>query len=861
MAESDPYPCPYCGKTFKTKRAMQGHKNLQCDQKGEDGTVSTDGDTDSTSPEQGEERAPRTDRTTGDGSSTGDDAQDAATEGQDKEGLDSTIDRAQKLKERLKQVREKVSGDEDDDTGKESREAGDGVQDDTSTADIDTQETPDSGTSRQRQQVETVTVDPEHVGAGPRTSGGRKETEIGTLKIVQEDGKAPQLHISMGAVEIPFRASFQMKRDGNDMVLEAMDPGDPRGVPMEETALSDHTDVSDEPSPGQFGEDLDTGSSEEAADQERVAQMLGMDVDSGSDTDTGPQPDSLRTEGTREKLSDRYGISSDVLRQLRPEQIEKLDRRMERREDLKEEIDEQYDVDDAEITGKSLEELQAMKERLQKAEELKEEIAEEYAVDTEDMSGATIEDLRELKERLDERQDLKERLIENYGIDEDELLGRSFDELQQLREQKQKEKELRKEIEQEFGQVEQDLEELDLETLQVLRTEKAEERDELLDELEEHGYSAEDVADHGNKELKEMLNKIKRKKRLKDHLVDEYDIARDELEGASLDDLEEMHETLQHIDELQTDLIENHGLEKDEIEGLNLDDLEALHRRMEKTEELREELREEYDIPDKELDKRDLEELEELHNHLQEIEQQRNELLNQYGLGDDGSEEDEDSDEDEEDGDSVRPEVKDLSDQIKKLRGRPEASDIDADEDADGETDKEVEKGKSLMEELNLLNLKQEYEHEIEDYEDEDVEEEGPVEEAPGLLDRVRQFFGSGGPAGGTQESTVYEAAKSNLERAQEIDEYEESTVLLAHTLKQFLELKLHIRKEMTYMEFIRTLEEREESLEQQLTGDDVDELKRFFRKMHLQQYKGEKKVDFHHAYELANTTIEAFAE
>jgi len=97
--------------------------------------------------------------------------------------------------------------------------------------------------------------------------------------------------------------------------------------------------------------------------------------------------------------------------------------------------------------------------------------------------------------------------------------------------------------------------------------------------------------------------------------------------------------------------------------------------------------------------------------------------------------------------------------------------------------------------------------------------------------------------------------------RAQEIEGYEESTVLLAHTLKQFLELKLHVRKEMTYMEFIRTLEKHEDELEQQLNEDDVDELKRFFRKMHLQQYKGEKKVDFRHASELANATIDAFAE
>jgi len=318
-----------------------------------------------------------------------------------------------------------------------------------------------------------------------------------------------------------------------------------------------------------------------------------------------------------------------------------------------------------------------------------------------------------------------------------------------------------------------------------------------------------------------------------------------------------MHETLQHIDELQTELIEHHGLEQDEIEGLNLDDLEALHRRMEKTEELRKGLREEYDIPDEELDKRDLEELQELHDHLQEIEQQRNELLSQYGLGDD----EEQQEEDDQEADEVRPEVQDLSDQIKKLRGRPDRDDIDDDDiDTDTDTDKEVEKGKSLMDELDIRNLKKEYEHEIEDRDEDFDDGEGEDIQQPSLMDRIRGFFGSSSSSSDGQTS-VYDAAKANLSRAQEIEGYEESTVLLAHTLKQFLELKLHVRKEMTYMEFIRTLEKHEDELEQQLSEDDVDELKRFFRKMHLQQYKGEKKVDFRHASELANATIDAFAE
>ena len=78
----------------------------------------------------------------------------------------------------------------------------------------------------------------------------------------------------------------------------------------------------------------------------------------------------------------------------------------------------------------------------------------------------------------------------------------------------------------------------------------------------------------------------------------------------------------------------------------------------------------------------------------------------------------------------------------------------------------------------------------------------------------------------------------------------EKAAVLIAHVLKQFLEVKLKSVRELTYLELIKKLKAAH------LPIDYANQIIKFYEDMIIQEYKGEKRVDVKEAYSLAEKVI-----
>jgi len=100
------------------------------------------------------------------------------------------------------------------------------------------------------------------------------------------------------------------------------------------------------------------------------------------------------------------------------------------------------------------------------------------------------------------------------------------------------------------------------------------------------------------------------------------------------------------------------------------------------------------------------------------------------------------------------------------------------------------------------------------------------------------------------EKKTLKEAALENLQKSKELKDLENATILVAHVLKQFLEIKLNCPKELTYLELIEKLKTSKLSL------DYIEEVIKFYKNMHVQEYKDEHLVNFDEAYALAERVI-----
>lgn len=165
----------------------------------------------------------------------------------------------------------------------------------------------------------------------------------------------------------------------------------------------------------------------------------------------------------------------------------------------------------------------------------------------------------------------------------------------------------------------------------------------------------------------------------------------------------------------------------------------------------------------------------------------------------------------------------------------------DNDEQENAEQSKEIKKEQSVAKELNLMNLKGEYLK---------VEEKVvKKEKKPGLLSLSRKMDEER-----RVRKTLGEAAMENLSKSKEIEDFDKASIIVAHVLKQFLEIKMECRKELTYMELVEKLKTVH------LPLDYLDQIIQFYKDMHVQEYKDEVKVNFQEAYGLAERVINDLA-
>ncbi|UCG95853.1 MAG: hypothetical protein JSV92_02290 [archaeon] len=157
---------------------------------------------------------------------------------------------------------------------------------------------------------------------------------------------------------------------------------------------------------------------------------------------------------------------------------------------------------------------------------------------------------------------------------------------------------------------------------------------------------------------------------------------------------------------------------------------------------------------------------------------------------------------------------------------------------------KEIKKEKSVAEELNLMDLKTEY-LKVEKKEDKKEEKKGLLSSlAKKKEEKERE----------RKKKTLKEAALDNLAKSKGLEDYEKASIIVAHVLKQFLEIKIKCNKELTYLELIKKLKSFH------LPVDYLDQIIQFYNDMHIQEYKDEVKVNFQEAYALAERVINDLA-
>ncbi|OYT27169.1 MAG: hypothetical protein B6U97_02175 [Candidatus Altiarchaeales archaeon ex4484_96] len=148
---------------------------------------------------------------------------------------------------------------------------------------------------------------------------------------------------------------------------------------------------------------------------------------------------------------------------------------------------------------------------------------------------------------------------------------------------------------------------------------------------------------------------------------------------------------------------------------------------------------------------------------------------------------------------------------------------------------------------INLLDLRKEFMERVD--EEEELEEE-EFEEEEGLLDRIKGFVKK--TAVESREEKLRRMTLDNLERTHGMRDRRKATVAVACVLKEFLQIKFGIERELTYMELIQELRERDISKKLR------NSLIRFFKSTSIMMYANiEGAANHGEALNLAKRTVE----
>jgi hypothetical protein len=245
----------------------------------------------------------REDGPTADQEGTGDD--------EDNSDGDEWLEKAQQVREKLEEVKEEEIEDDDPATDTTDKDTGAG-----------------SGTS-----------------SSVSSGDGRRETDIGVVKLIQQGHGPPELFLEMGEVEIPLYANFQLKEDGHAAVLQALD--------VEE-------------------DDLDAfyGSS-----KTHHAGTRSVGFDESADT----------PEAVERSLTADFGVNPEVLEGLDEEDIDEIRDQLAERNEIRDRLASEYDIDRDRMSEKDLEQLHAMQEELREKEKIIDRIVEEHGMEPDDL--------------------------------------------------------------------------------------------------------------------------------------------------------------------------------------------------------------------------------------------------------------------------------------------------------------------------------------------------------------------------------------------------------------------------------------------------------------------------------------------
>ena len=155
-----------------------------------------------------------------------------------------------------------------------------------------------------------------------------------------------------------------------------------------------------------------------------------------------------------------------------------------------------------------------------------------------------------------------------------------------------------------------------------------------------------------------------------------------------------------------------------------------------------------------------------------------------------------------------------------------------------------------MKDELKLNDLRKEFKDELKAKEEEKKEEEKAEEKSRFaflnfILKFLKKITEEGGPA------KLRRLSLENLEKVKEIKDERKAVIGVAYVLKQFLEVRYRIPHELTYLELINDLRNRE------IDDELRDTLIKFFKRISIMVYANIPPMDkFTAAYNLAEKTI-----
>ncbi len=151
-----------------------------------------------------------------------------------------------------------------------------------------------------------------------------------------------------------------------------------------------------------------------------------------------------------------------------------------------------------------------------------------------------------------------------------------------------------------------------------------------------------------------------------------------------------------------------------------------------------------------------------------------------------------------------------------------------------------------IKDDINLIDLRKEFMEEEEEEEEEFVDE---FEEEEGILDRIKGFIKKTTVEG--REEKLVRLTMENLDKTGAMRDQRKATVAVACVLKEFLQIKFGINRELTYIELIQELRERD--MDKKLR----DSLIRFFKSTSIMMYANiEGVANYNKALSLAKNTV-----